>query len=99
MITWSGGSIIHDSGYVHIVRGRRRHRAEDYARHGLPFRFDRDHDRCPNDGAIMNVQQKMVMPNLRLTLEESRDIASYLTSLKAREPESFPALLDDPAAG
>jgi cytochrome c551/c552 len=70
--------------------------AEDYAKHGLPFRFDREHDRCPNDGEIMQVQQKMVMPNLRLTLEESRDIASYLISLKAREPESFPVAPNDP---
>lgn len=70
---------------------------EDYARHGLPYVFDRDHDRCPNDGQIMQVQQESVMPNLRLTLQESRDIASYLITLKKKEPSSFPERsLDDP---
>ena len=70
---------------------------EDYARHGLPFIFDAEHDRCPNDGQLLQVQQETVMPNLRLTLEESRDIASYLITLKTKDPNTFPeASLDDP---
>ncbi len=55
---------------------------EDYAKHGLPFAFDLDHSRCPNDGHELVVHQPTVMPNLRLTIEEARDIASYLTGLK-----------------
>ena len=70
---------------------------EDYAKHGLPYQFDLDHDRCPNDGQIMQVQQESGMPNLRLTLEESRDIATYLVSLKQKDPNAFPQdSLDDP---
>ena len=72
---------------------------EDYARHGLPYVFDREHDRCPNDGEIMQVQQEAVMPNMRLTLQESRDIASYLVTLKKKDPSTFPENsldVDDP---
>jgi cytochrome c551/c552 len=70
---------------------------EDYAKHGLPYIFDQDHDRCPNDGQLLQVQQPTVMPNLRLPLDEARDIASYLVTLKKKEPTSFPdAALDDP---
>jgi len=55
---------------------------EDYAKHGLPYVFDLDHSRCPNDGHQLQVQQPTVMPSLRLTWEEARDIASYLITLK-----------------
>jgi len=55
---------------------------EDYAKHGLPFVFDLDHSRCPNDGHELQVQQPTVMPSLRLTWDEARDIASYLITLK-----------------
>ncbi len=69
---------------------------EDYARHNLPFVFDLDHSRCPNDGAEMVVQQLTAMPSLRLTWEEARDIASYLTQQK--KPASYPdaSFMDDP---
>ncbi len=72
---------------------------EDYARHNLPFEFDLDHSRCPNDGSELQVQQMTVMPNLRLTFEEAQDIASYLMTLKTREPSEYPAAayLEDPA--
>ncbi len=72
---------------------------EDYARHGLPFVFDLEHSTCPNDGAELQVQQMTVMPSLRLTFEEAQDIASYLMTLKQREPSEYPAAdyLDDPA--
>jgi len=55
---------------------------EDYAKHGLPFVFDLDHSRCPNDGHQLQVQQPTVMPSLRLTWDEARDVASYLVTLK-----------------
>lgn len=72
--------------------------SDDYKRHGLPFVFDLEHSRCPNDGHELQVQQMTVMPNLRLTLQEARDIASYLMTLKKQEPSSYsPApYLDDP---
>src|SRR5439155_10220529 len=70
---------------------------EDYARKGLSYVFDLDHTRCPNDGHELQVQQMTVMPNLRLTWEESQDIASYLLTLKKTDA-SYPeaAYLDDP---
>jgi cytochrome c551/c552 len=69
---------------------------EDYAKHGLPFVFDLDHSRCPNDGHQLQVQQPTVMPNLRLTPEEARDIASYLIILKHRDASYAPApFMDD----
>ena len=74
---------------------------EDYARHGLPFVFDLEHSICPNDGHELQVQQMTVMPNLRLTWEEARDIASYLMTFKQKEPSEYPpaVYLDDPALG
>jgi cytochrome c551/c552 len=55
---------------------------EDYAKHNLPFVFDLDHSRCPNDGHELVVMQPTVMPNLRLTMDDARDIASYLETQK-----------------
>ncbi len=55
---------------------------EDYAKKGLPFVADQDHSRCPNDGHELQVEQMTVMPSLRLSWEEARDIASYLVTLK-----------------
>jgi cytochrome c2 len=52
---------------------------EDYAKKGLPYQFDLEHTKCPNDGAEMQVQQMTVMPNFRLSDQEVRDIATYLT--------------------
>ena len=66
---------------------------EDYKKHNLPFVFDQDHSKCPNDGHEMEVEQMTVMPNLRLSWEESRDIASYLMTLKQKDPSSYPAAL------
>ena len=64
---------------------------EDYAKHNLPFVFDLDHSRSPNDGHEMIVQQMTVMPSLRLTVEDARDIASYLDHAKARRRVLRPA--------
>jgi cytochrome c2 len=55
---------------------------EDYTKHGLPYSFDLDNSICPNDGSELQVQNMTVMPNLRLSPEEARDIATYLTGLK-----------------
>lgn len=55
---------------------------EDYARHGRPFRFDLALSTCPNDGHQLQVQNMTVMPSLRLSDAEARDIATYLTSLR-----------------
>lgn len=70
----------------------------DYQRHGLPFVFDLEHSRCPNDGHELQVQQMTVMPSLRLSWEEARDIASFLMTLKKQDPATYPAAphLDDP---
>jgi len=56
---------------------------EDYKKHGLPpYQFDLSNTKCPNDGHELVVEQMTVMPNLRLSWEEARDIASYLITLK-----------------
>ena len=57
---------------------------QDYAKHNLPFVFDLDHSRCPNDGHELVVQQPTIMPSLRLSIEDSRDIASYLDDAETR---------------
>jgi cytochrome c1 len=55
---------------------------EDYKKHNLPYVFDLDHTKCPNDGHELQVQQMTPMPSLRLTEDEARDIASYLMTRK-----------------
>jgi cytochrome c1 len=62
---------------------------EDYKRHGLPYVFDLEHSKCPNDGHELQVQQMTPMPSLRLTEEEARDIAAYLMDRK-RPDASYP---------
>jgi len=71
---------------------------EDYKKKGLPFVFDLDHSRCPNDGHELQVQNMTVMPSLRLSLEDAQDVASYLLSLKRQEPSSYSdaSFMDDP---
>ncbi|HEX3560299.1 MAG TPA: hypothetical protein VHU19_13920 [Pyrinomonadaceae bacterium] len=71
---------------------------DDYAKHNLPFVFDTvKHSRCPNDGAELQVQNMTVMPNFRLSEQDSRDIATYLFSLT--QPATYPdaSFMDDPA--
>ena len=71
--------------------------AEDYKRHGLPFVFDLEHTKCPNDGHELQVQQMTPMPSLRLTEDEARDIASYLMTRKHDNATYADAdYLDDP---
>jgi mono/diheme cytochrome c family protein len=71
---------------------------EDYAKKGLPFVFDLQHSKCPNDGHELQVQNMTVMPSLRLSDDDARDVASYLVTLKKNEPSSYPdaAFMDDP---
>jgi cytochrome c551/c552 len=70
---------------------------DDYARKGLPFQFDLDHTRCPNDGHELQVQQMIVMPNLRLSWEEAQSIASYLmTQRRADSTYAAAEYLEDP---
>jgi cytochrome c2 len=70
--------------------------AEDYQRKGLPYVFDFEHTRCPNDGHELIVQQMTPMPSLRLTIEEARDIASYLETRKGSTNYQNADYLDDP---
>jgi len=71
---------------------------EDYAKKGLPFVFDLEHSRCPNDGHELQVQNMTVMPSLRLSREDAEDIATYLVTLKRQEPSSYSSasFMDDP---
>jgi len=71
---------------------------EDYAKKGLPYVFDLQHSKCPNDGHELQVQNMTVMPSLRLTEQDASDVASYLITLKKKEPSSYPdaAFMDDP---
>jgi cytochrome c551/c552 len=71
---------------------------EDYAKKGLPYIFDLEHTRCPNDGHELQVQNMTVMPSLRLSPRDAEDVASYLITLKKEEPSAYPdvAFMDDP---
>ena len=70
---------------------------EDYAKHNLPFVFDLDHSRCPNDGHELVVQQPTVMPSLRLSMDDARDVASYLVTQKHSDASYADAsFMDDP---
>jgi cytochrome c2 len=71
---------------------------EDYAKKGLPYVFDLEHSRCPNDGHELQVQNMTVMPSLRLAPQDAEDVASYLITLKKQEPSAYPdaAFMDDP---
>ncbi|HKD01141.1 MAG TPA: c-type cytochrome [Terriglobales bacterium] len=71
---------------------------EDYARKGLPYVFDLEHSRCPNDGHELQVQNMTVMPSLRLSEDDARDIASFLMTQKHQEPAAYAnaSFMDDP---
>jgi len=71
---------------------------ENYKKKGLPFVFDLDHSRCPNDGHELQVQNMTVMPSLRLAPQDAEDVASYLLTLKKQEPSSYTdaSFMDDP---
>jgi mono/diheme cytochrome c family protein len=63
--------------------------SEDYAKKGLPYVFDLEHTRCPNDGHELQVQNMTVMPSLRLSPQDAEDVASYLVTLKKQEPSAY----------
>jgi cytochrome c551/c552 len=63
---------------------------EDYKKKGLPYVFDLDHSKCPNDGHELQVQNMTVMPSLRLSPQDAEDVASYLVTLKKQEPSAYP---------
>ena len=70
---------------------------EDYSKHNLPYLFDTElHSTCPNDGAELQVQNMTVMPNLRLSEGDARDIATYLFSLSAPQTSEDVSYMDDP---
>ncbi len=71
---------------------------EDYARKGLPYIFDLQHSRCPNDGHELQVQNMTVMPSLRLSVEDAQDIASFLMTQKHQDPSAYAsaAFMNDP---
>jgi len=70
---------------------------EDYAAHGLAFVFDLDHSRSPIDGSELQVQQPTVMPNLRLSWDDARDIATWLLTQKHPDAKYDNAdFMDDP---
>lgn len=69
---------------------------EDYEKKGMPFVFDTDHSKCPNDGAELQIQNMTVMPNFRLSESDSRDIATYLFSLSQRGQYPDASYMDDP---
>jgi cytochrome c551/c552 len=72
--------------------------ARDYLKKGLPYVFDLEHTRCPNDGHELQVENMTVMPSLRLSPQDAEDVASYLVTLKKQEPSAYPdaAFMDDP---
>ena len=72
---------------------------EDYAKKGLPYQFDLEHSKCPNDGHELQVQNMTVMPSLRLSEEDAEDIATYLMAQKKQDPSSYAdaSFMDDPA--
>ena len=71
---------------------------EDYKKKGLPYVFDLDHSRCPNDGHELQVQNMTVMPSLRLTPQDAEDVASYLITLKKSDLSAYPdaPFMNDP---
>jgi len=71
---------------------------DDYKKKGLPFLFDLDHSRCPNDGHELQVQNMTVMPSLRLSQQDAEDVATYLVTLKERERSEYPdaSFMEDP---
>jgi len=54
----------------------------DYKKKNLPFVFDDDHSKSPIDGRELQIQNMTVMPNFRLTDQDARDVATFLSTLK-----------------
>jgi len=70
---------------------------EDYKKAGVPFLFDEEHSRSPINGRELQTQNMTPMPSLRLTPEETRDIAAFLmTRKRANDAYAAAAYMDDP---
>jgi cytochrome c551/c552 len=71
---------------------------DDYAKKGLSYQFDLQHSQCPNDGHELQVQNMTVMPSLRLSDDDARDVASYLVTQKKQEPSAYAdaGFMEDP---
>jgi len=54
----------------------------DYKKKNLPFVFDDDHSKSPVDGRELLIQNMTVMPDFRLSDQDTRDVATFLMSLK-----------------
>lgn len=54
----------------------------DYAAKGLPFAWTEENPRDPETGGRLIAHNYTVMPDLRLSDADARDIATYLTTLK-----------------
>jgi len=69
----------------------------DYKAKNLPFVFDDEHTKSPNNGREIQIQNMTVMPNFRLAEQDTRDIATFLMSQKKFEPSQYPdaSYLDD----
>jgi hypothetical protein len=71
----------------------------DYASKNMPFRFDDEHSKSPITGREMLIHNQTVMPNFRLTIDQARKIATFLTSLRKDgfTPQPYDvSFMDDP---
>jgi cytochrome c2 len=68
---------------------------EDYDKAGKPFVFDEQHSTF--DGHQLQIQSMTVMPVFRLSDQDARDIATYLTSLKTGLQFPDASFMDNPA--
>jgi len=68
----------------------------DYKKKNLPFVFDDEHSKSPVDGRELQIQNMTVMPNFRLSNQDTYDIATFLMEQK-RPGISYPgaSYLDD----
>ena len=68
----------------------------DYKQKNLPFVFDDDHSKSPVDGRELQIQNMTVMPNFRLSDQDARDIATFLSQQKRSGVEyQNAAFIDD----
>jgi cytochrome c551/c552 len=58
----------------------------DYQAKNLPFRFGDEFSKSPVDGRELLVQNMTVMPNFRLSDQDARDVATFLTSWRRALP-------------
>ena len=55
---------------------------DDYKKKNLPFVFDDEHSRSPVDGRELQIQNMTVMPNFRLSNQDTYDVATFLMEQK-----------------